>query len=98
MNVNDYIVSNENMQIHIEIEKRDLAKGIIAELVAERKKQGLTQQEIADRTGMKASNVTRIESCRYMPTLEVLVRYSKAVGKKLQFVLMDEREGYQEGR
>ena len=29
------------------------AKGIIAELVAERKKQGLTQQEIADRTGMK---------------------------------------------
>ena len=47
---------------------------------------------------MKASNVTRIESCRYMPTLEVLVRYSQAVGKKLQFVLTDEGEGYQEGR
>lgn len=78
-----------NTEFSIEEEKRDFATSIVLELVAERKKQGLTQQQIADRTGMKASNVTRFESCRYMPTLDVLIRYSKAVGKKLSFSLVD---------
>jgi len=85
----DYIVQNENEQILVEAQKRAFAKDIVAELIAERKRLGLTQQDIADRTGMKAPNVTRIESCKFTPTLDVLERYAVAVGKKLSFELVD---------
>ena len=90
MNLENDTIVTENAQLQIATEKRDFAREIMAELIAERKRQGLTQQRIADMTGMKASNVTRIESCRCIPTLDILMRYSKAVGKKLQFVLVDE--------
>ena len=44
-------------------------------------------------TGMKAPNIARIEACRFTLTLEVLIRYAKAVGKELHFVLKDVGEG-----
>ena len=85
----DYLVRIGNENVLIEVQQKELARSIVDELIAERKRQGLTQQDIADRTGMKAPNVTRIESCKYTPTLDVLERYAMAVGKKLQFELVD---------
>lgn len=85
----DYLVRIGKEDALIEVQKKELARNIVDELIAERKRQGLTQQDIADRTGMKAPNVTRIESCKFTPTLDVLERYAMAVGKKLQFELVD---------
>ena len=85
----DYIIQTEKEDILIETQKRAFARTIVDELIAERKRQGLTQQDIADRTGMKAPNVTRIESCKFTPTLDVLERYAMAVGKKIRFELVD---------
>lgn len=85
----DYLVRIGNENVLIEVQQKELARSIVDELIAERKRQGLTQQDIADRTGMKAPNVTRIESCKFTPTLDVLERYAMAVGKKLQFELVD---------
>ena len=87
MKKQDYIIQNENEKIIIEVSKQKFAKRIVDELIAERKLLGLTQQDIADRTGMKAPNVTRVESCRFTPTLDVLERYAMAVGKRLKFEL-----------
>ncbi len=87
----DYKVQVENEEILIETQKRIFARNIVDELIAERKRQGLTQQDIADRTGMKAPNVTRIESCKFTPTLDVLERYASAVGKQLRFELVDKK-------
>lgn len=89
MSAQDYVVQEKSQQLLIEIEKKSLARSIVRALVKERKRRGLTQQDIADRTGMKAPNVTRIESCKFTPTLEVLERYAEAVGKKIQFDLID---------
>lgn len=89
MEKQDYIIQIEKEDILIEVQKRTFARSIVDELIAERKRQGLTQQDIADRTGMKAPNVTRIESCKFTPTLDVLERYAKAVGKQLRFELID---------
>lgn len=86
----DYMIQNGDEQILIEVETKRFAKGIVDQLVAERKRLGYTQQDIADLTGMKAPNVTRIESCKYTPSLEVLMRYAKALGKKIEFELVDE--------
>ena len=87
--IQDYIVKNGEENILLEVEKRVLGKEIVSELVLERKRLGLTQQDIADRTGMRAPNVTRVEACRFTPTLEVLDRYANAVGKQLKIELVD---------
>ena len=89
MNNREYIINDEKQEFHIEVETKAFANQIVKSLIAERKRQGLTQQEIADITGMKAPNVTRIESCKFIPTLEVLMRYAKALGKEIHFALDD---------
>lgn len=81
--------NNSNQQFHIEVQTRNLVEEIVTQLVVERKRLGITQQEIADTTGIKAPNVTRIESCRYTPTLSILMRYAEAIGKELKFSLID---------
>ena len=89
MNNQEYIINDEKQEFHIEVETKAFANQIVKSLIAERKRQGLTQKEIADITGMKAPNVTRIESCKFIPTLEVLMRYAKALGKEIHFALDD---------
>lgn len=84
-----YIINLKEQQLEVEIETKVFANRIIEQLILERKRQGITQQEIADITGMKAPNVTRIESRKFTPTIEVLMRYAKAVGKELHFELVD---------
>lgn len=85
----DYIIKNGEEHVLLEMQKTILGKEIVNELISERKKLGLTQQDIADKTGMKAPNVTRVEGCKFTPTLDVLERYAKAVGKRLKIELVD---------
>lgn len=85
----DYIIKNGEEHVLLEMKKTILGKEIVNELISERKKLGLTQQDIADKTGMKAPNVTRVEGCKFTPTLDVLERYANAVGKRLKIELVD---------
>ena len=89
MNNQAYFINDERQKFCMEVETKVFANQIVKSLIAERKRQGLTQQEIADITGMKAPNITRIESCKFTPTLEVLMRYAKALGKEIHFALDD---------
>ena len=79
--------NTEKQQIDEEV--KAFANHIIDVLIDERKRQGMTQQEVADITGMKAPNITRVESRKNTPTLDVLLRYANAVGKELHFELVD---------
>ena len=79
----------EMKKIEYDLRTKEVSDGIVQALVVERKRQGFTQQRIADDTGMKTSNVTRFESCKYTPTLDVLSRYADALGKKLRIELVD---------
>ena len=88
MNKNKLYLENEK-KVEFELQTKELVQDIVQSLVAARKQRGITQQNIADITGMKTSNVTRIESCRNTPTLEVLIRYANALGKKVNFELDD---------
>ena len=90
MNNQEYIINDKKQEFRMEVEIKAFANQIVKSLIAERKRQGLTQQEIADITGMKAPNVTRIESCKFIPTLEVLMRYAKAVRKEICFTLEED--------
>jgi len=62
------------------------------EVLKARKRAGLTQAEIADRMGTKASAIARIEACggskRHSPSVATLRRYAEAVGCKLKIELV----------
>lgn len=77
-----------------EIQKYTLerSKQIIEELVAERYRQNLTQQEISNRTGIMPSNLARFESGTRIPTLLVLQKYAAALGKYIEIKICDDRE------
>ena len=49
-----------------------------------RKSQGLTQESLADRVGTKKSNISRLESGRYNPSLDFLVKVAGGLGKQIQ--------------
>lgn len=88
---NGYVaqVEKELLFVNVETNRKLITDGIVESLIRERKRVGYTQQDIADITGMKAPNVTRIESRKYSPSLDVLIRYANALGKSIQFELVD---------
>lgn len=49
-----------------------------------RKSQGMTQEFLADRVGTKKSNISRLESGRYNPSLDFLVKVAGGLGKQIQ--------------
>ena len=48
-----------------------------------RKTLGLTQAELAEKTGIRQSNISRIESGAASPTIDTLARLAEGMGKKL---------------
>lgn len=57
---------------------------IIKELVEERHRQKMTQQEMADITGVRSSNIARFEGASRVPTLTMLEKYANALGKHIE--------------
>lgn len=76
----DYYIHSDNIQLTIESRTDSVCTALIDQLIDVRKKKHLTQQDIADATGMKRGNIARIESKKYVPTLEVLMRYADCMG------------------
>lgn len=48
-----------------------------------RKEQNLTQQVLAERAGTKKSNISRMESGKYNPSLDFMVKIADSMGKKI---------------
>lgn len=65
---------------------------VIEELIEERRRQGLTQQDLADMTGILAPNLARLESRKRVPTLVVLQKYASALGIHIEVKLCDGTE------
>ena len=61
-------------------------------LQAARKAAGLTQQEMADITGVRASNIARFERASCMPTLIMLEKYANALGKHIEIRICEDEE------
>ncbi len=84
----DYCV-NDEFQTLVEMQKERVKNDILESYIAIRKKRGITQQQIADYTGMQRTNVVRIESGRYLPTIEVLIKLAAALDMDLEVKLVE---------
>lgn len=68
----------------------DELAAVLQQLKAAREEQGLSLAELSERTGMDRSALSKLETGqRPNPTIETLVRYAEAVGKRLVVSLTD---------
>jgi transcriptional regulator with XRE-family HTH domain len=56
---------------------------VAAQLKQVRKDQGMTQESLAELVGTKKSNISRLESGRYNPSLDFLVKVAGGLGKQI---------------
>ncbi len=79
----DYILTTGNEKVLLETEQRKTRLEVIAKYKECRKSQGITQVELARRTGISQPNITRFESGNYNPSLDMMVRIAAALGMSL---------------
>jgi len=60
----------------------------MAELYAERIKRQVSQQELANRIGMKQPQLAKLELLESVPTLKTINRYANGLGLKLKIGLV----------
>ena len=53
-------------------------------VIAARLECNMTQKELAEKTGIRQSNISRIESGASSPTVDTLARIAAGLGKKLK--------------
>ena len=56
---------------------------IISQIIDIRKEEHMTQEELAKRVGTQKSNISRLESGNYNPSLDFLVKVAHSLGKEL---------------
>ena len=82
---NDLLKDNE---FKAEYEKLKPRYEAIEQIIKARKEQNITQAELAKRVGTQKSNISRLESGNYNPSLDFLTKISEALGKSLSVQLM----------
>lgn len=85
----DYTYKNEREEIIVETRGKNISDPVVDQLIALRKANHMTQQDIADATGMKRANIARIEGKRYAPTIDVLARYAECLGVGLEMRVVE---------
>lgn len=70
-----------------EYEKLKPRYDIISQIIEERAKQSITQEELALRVGTQKSNISRLESGTYNPSLDFLAKVAHSLGKEMHIVL-----------
>ena len=74
----------KNKEVQKELKKNEAEYKIIEEIIMARKEKNLTQKDLAEKIGTKQSNISRLESGNYNPSLDFLNRIAQAMGKELE--------------
>ena len=57
---------------------------IASQLRQVRKEQGMTQDRLAEKVGTRKSNISRLESGRYNPSLDFLEKVAGGLGREIE--------------
>lgn len=60
---------------------------LIRQIIKARSEKHMTQKQLAEKIGTRQSNITRLESGNYNPSLQFLQKLANALDKKLSFAL-----------
>jgi DNA-binding XRE family transcriptional regulator len=76
------ILNNKDVQNELKLNEAEYQ--IIEEIIMARKERNLTQKELAELIGTRQSNISRLESGNYNPSIDFLNKIALAVGKELR--------------
>ncbi|GHU73175.1 transcriptional regulator [Spirochaetia bacterium] len=74
----------QNDEVLQELKNNEAEYKIIEEIIMARKEKNLTQKDLAILVGTRQSNISRLESGNYNPSLEFLNKIAMAMGKELE--------------
>ena len=77
----------KDSEFKAEYEKLKPRYDVISQIIEARANEGLTQEELALRVGTQKSNISRLESGTYNPSLDFLVKVVHSLGKEIQITL-----------
>lgn len=60
---------------------------VVEQLKKARKEQQITQEMLAERVGTKKSNISRLESGKYNPSLDFLIKVADCLDRELQILV-----------
>jgi len=85
MNFNEYKKKAfaEDPELYREYKALEPEYEIIKQVIKARSEQRLTQKELAERIGIKQSNISRFESGEYNPSLDFLKKLASGLGKEI---------------
>ena len=81
--INEQLKDEDFAKAWAETELEDQIK---RSLIQARLDAGLTQKQLAERSGIRQSNISRIESGTATPTIQTLNAIAKGSGKKLKII------------
>lgn len=88
----DYIVNKNGVQVLIEGNPVAIKKQVVEQYKEMRKEKKLSQEQVALAAGMARPDISRFESGKYNPSLELMVRYAHALGCELKIELVPKEE------
>ena len=83
--VREFLMMDEEFKS--EYEKLKPRYDVISQIIEERAKQNITQEELAFRVGTQKSNISRLESGTYNPSLDFLIKVAHSLGKEMKIIL-----------
>lgn len=93
----DYVFTSDNQEILIEGLQKETRAQVIGSYVKCRKDKKLTQDNLAQLTGISRPNITRFESGKYNPSLEMMVRIAAAMDMEVQVTLVRKKRAGRNG-
>ena len=85
--VREAAAKNNKKQVEsVQIETR---KQLIEQLIRYRKAKKITQADISESTGIQRPNISRLESGKYNPTLDMIVRVADSIALEVDITLKE---------
>ena len=81
-------ILNADPEVAKALQENELEYNVIREFIKARLEKNLTQQQLADLVGTQQSNISRLESGNYNPSLEFLEKLATALDKKIELHLV----------
>lgn len=78
--------SSLNPDVKSDIEEASELAALVTQIIQQRNALGLTQRELAARSGLPQSSIARIETMKTIPNIETIIKILKPLGLQLSFL------------
>lgn len=77
--------------MNVELEAKRISDKLVDTMISYRKQMNLTQQNVADATGIKRANIARIEAKKFQVSLESLLKYAECLNLEVCIELKEKQ-------